>query len=156
MKGLQGDRFVRNAWYVAAWSAEVGRTPLARKVLGEPLVFFRKQDGSPVAFIDRCPHKLAPLSRGEVIGDLLQCGYHGMQMTAAAAVCACPASRRSRRRRGFGPFRWSEIYRRGLDLRWARRHAAAPHPSSRLPEHGDPKWGLVDGQYHADFCRPIT
>jgi len=34
--------FVRNAWYVAAWSAEVGRSLLSRRILGEPVVMFRK------------------------------------------------------------------------------------------------------------------
>ena len=53
-------------------------------------MFFRKQDGTPVAFIDRCPHKLAPLSRGEVIGDLLQCGYHGMQYDSSGRCVRVP------------------------------------------------------------------
>src|SRR5258706_6444739 len=36
-KGL----FLRNHWYVAAWSDEIGRKPLARVVLGDYLVLFR-------------------------------------------------------------------------------------------------------------------
>jgi phenylpropionate dioxygenase-like ring-hydroxylating dioxygenase large terminal subunit len=79
MSSQLGGHFVRNAWYVAAWGGEVGRSLLTRRILGEPVVMFRTQDGAPVAFVDRCPHKLAPLSRGELVGDLIQCGYHGMQ-----------------------------------------------------------------------------
>ena len=32
--------FVGNQWYVAAYSAEVGRDLLARTILGEPLVLY--------------------------------------------------------------------------------------------------------------------
>ena len=54
--------FIRNAWYVAAWSKEVGRSYLTRRILNEPVLMYRKQDGTVVALLDRCPHKLAPLS----------------------------------------------------------------------------------------------
>jgi phenylpropionate dioxygenase-like ring-hydroxylating dioxygenase large terminal subunit len=40
--------FLRNFWYVAAYDHEVGRKPLGRTVLGEPVVLFRKEDGTPV------------------------------------------------------------------------------------------------------------
>ena len=42
--------FLRNFWYVAAYDHEIGREPLGRMILGEPVVFFRKEDGAPVAF----------------------------------------------------------------------------------------------------------
>ena len=69
--------FLKNRWYVAAWSHEIGRAPLGRRIAGEPIVFYRTEGGQPVAFEDRCPHRLAPLSLGIVMGDDLRCGYHG-------------------------------------------------------------------------------
>ena len=48
-------------------------------ILGEPIVFFRTQDGTPVAFEDRCAHRHLPLSMGKLVGDRLQCHYHGLQ-----------------------------------------------------------------------------
>jgi vanillate O-demethylase monooxygenase subunit len=33
--------FLRNSWYVAAWDREIGRRPLARMILGEPIVLYR-------------------------------------------------------------------------------------------------------------------
>jgi phenylpropionate dioxygenase-like ring-hydroxylating dioxygenase large terminal subunit len=69
--------FVRNAWYIAARSDDLGRDPIPRLMLGEPVVLYRKQDGAPVAFEDRCCHRRAPLSKGKVEGDSLRCGYHG-------------------------------------------------------------------------------
>lgn len=70
--------FLRNHWYVAAWSHEVSREPLARVLLNEPVVFYRREDGSPVALQDRCCHRGYPLSRGTLQGDDIRCGYHGM------------------------------------------------------------------------------
>lgn len=70
--------FLRNAWYAAAFDHELARTPLARTVLNEPIVLFRRADGRPVALEDRCCHRSLPLSLGKVMGDELQCGYHGL------------------------------------------------------------------------------
>lgn len=71
-------KFLENAWYVAAWSDEVTRTPLARTLLEQPVVFFRREDGAPVAMQDRCPHRFVPLSRGKMRGDDIMCPYHGL------------------------------------------------------------------------------
>jgi len=43
-------------------------------------------DGVPVAILDRCPHRFAPLSRGRINGDFVECGYHGLQFNGAG-VC---------------------------------------------------------------------
>jgi vanillate O-demethylase monooxygenase subunit len=53
--------FVRNAWYIAAWSDEIASRPLARRILGEPIVLFRDSAGAVVALQDRCCHRGAPL-----------------------------------------------------------------------------------------------
>ena len=62
--------FLSNGWYVAALSREIGRTPLARWILGEPLVLYRTEAGAPVALSDRCPHRAAQLSKGCPIFDM--------------------------------------------------------------------------------------
>jgi vanillate O-demethylase monooxygenase subunit len=70
--------FVRNCWYVAALGAELtGGQPLARRLLGVPVMFYRKRDGQAVALEDRCPHRSMPLSLGRIEGDTVVCGYHG-------------------------------------------------------------------------------
>lgn len=79
--------FLRNTWYVAAWSWEVGPAPLARKILGESLVLFRTAGGALAALEDRCIHRGMPLSRGEVDGEIIRCQYHGLEF-AASGVCA--------------------------------------------------------------------
>jgi vanillate O-demethylase monooxygenase subunit len=70
--------YLRNSWYVTAWDYEISREPLARTILGEPVVLWRTDDGAAIAFEDRCCHRHAPLSAGKVHGDRLQCGYHGL------------------------------------------------------------------------------
>jgi len=71
--------FLRNSWYVAATDTEIGRKPLGRTILGEPIVMFRTEAGVPVAFEDRCAHRHLPLSMGKLVGDELQCHYHGLR-----------------------------------------------------------------------------
>jgi phenylpropionate dioxygenase-like ring-hydroxylating dioxygenase large terminal subunit len=72
-------KFLRNAWYVAAWADEVARGPIGRTLLGIPVVLFRDGAGTVRALRDRCPHRAAPLSRGKVVDGNLQCPYHGIE-----------------------------------------------------------------------------
>jgi len=75
--------FLKNIWYVAAWSDEVGQDLLPRRLLGEPVVLYRRQDGSAVALADRCPHRFAPLHLGKRVGDGIECAYHGLRFDCA-------------------------------------------------------------------------
>jgi vanillate monooxygenase len=70
--------FLKNCWYVGAWSSDLNTAILARRILGTPILMYRTSDGTPVAFLDRCPHRLVPLSAGSRVGDTIRCGYHGM------------------------------------------------------------------------------
>ena len=70
---------IKNAWYVAGWSDEFGEDLLARRILDEPILFYRATTGEPVAVLDVCPHKLAPMRLGQRVGDDVQCGYHGLK-----------------------------------------------------------------------------
>lgn len=70
--------FIRNDWYVAAWPDEVTEKPLARRLGNQPVVLYRERSGRAVALLDRCPHRGAPLSLGEVTEKGLQCNYHGL------------------------------------------------------------------------------
>lgn len=69
----------RHQWYVAAWSKEVGREPMERMILGEPVALYRKEDGQAVALHGRCPHRSFPLGRSRLVGDSIECGYHGIR-----------------------------------------------------------------------------
>lgn len=71
--------FLRNSWYAAGFSAEVTRQPMQRTLLDEPVVLYRTEAGAVVALGDRCPHRFAPLHRGQLFGDAIRCPYHGLR-----------------------------------------------------------------------------
>jgi phenylpropionate dioxygenase-like ring-hydroxylating dioxygenase large terminal subunit len=82
---------LRRFWYVACQSSELGTKPLARSVVGVPLVIFRGADGQAAAVLDRCPHRNVPLSLGRVVaGGRLECAYHGWQFEPGGRCALVP------------------------------------------------------------------
>ncbi len=73
------SHFLQNCWYVACSADEMSGKPFRRIILDVPIVLYRLEDGTPVALHDRCPHRLVPLSLGKLVGDHIQCIYHGLQ-----------------------------------------------------------------------------
>ena len=79
-------------WYVAALSSQVsGRKPFASTILEEPLVLFRGRDGRATALRDRCLHRNAALSEGDVFDGCIGCPYHGWTYDAKGACVAVPS-----------------------------------------------------------------
>jgi vanillate O-demethylase monooxygenase subunit len=83
--------YPRNHWYVIAFSHEVGRELLHRECLGDPVVLYRTENGEAVAMLDRCPHRGMPLSMGKLIGDVVQCGYHGFEYDCTGKCLKVPS-----------------------------------------------------------------
>jgi len=86
LKNSAQEKFVYNAWYIAAWPSELEDQPLARTILDEKIVLFRDKSGKVAALEDRCCHRAAPLSFGKVMTTGIQCGYHGMVFDSAG-IC---------------------------------------------------------------------
>ncbi|MFN0182352.1 MAG: Rieske 2Fe-2S domain-containing protein [Aquabacterium sp.] len=85
------DRFIEDAWYVAAWSHELADGALfARTLLGRPLVLHRLADGRVAALDDRCCHRAAPLSIGRKEVDAIRCLYHGLKFDAGGRCIEMP------------------------------------------------------------------
>jgi phenylpropionate dioxygenase-like ring-hydroxylating dioxygenase large terminal subunit len=86
--------WIRNAWYVIAWEHEIPTpeesTWFTRKVLGEPILVYRKTDGGYAALADKCCHRHAPLSVGRREGDAVRCGYHGLMFNAQGQCVEVP------------------------------------------------------------------
>jgi phenylpropionate dioxygenase-like ring-hydroxylating dioxygenase large terminal subunit len=72
-------QFLRNAWYAVTWAEDFADAPRAARVLGLKIALYRAADGRPVALGDVCPHRFAPLHRGIVMGDAIECPYHGLR-----------------------------------------------------------------------------
>ncbi len=77
-------------WYIACTSRQLRGRPVARTVLGVPLVLFRGAAGQPAALLDRCPHRNVALAGGRVTNGCLACPYHGWQFDGAGACQAVP------------------------------------------------------------------
>ncbi len=82
--------YLRNYWYIVAMPQEIGRSLLQRLILDESLLFYRKEDGTPIAMQNTCPHRSMPLSEGTLIGDTLRCGYHGLEFDPSGACTNIP------------------------------------------------------------------
>jgi phenylpropionate dioxygenase-like ring-hydroxylating dioxygenase large terminal subunit len=133
------DAFLPEHWYVAELGAAIRRTPIRRVILDQPIALYRKEDGSVAALYDRCPHRAYPLSRGEVRGDALVCGYHGFTFAPSGDCISVPGQPNIPRAacvRSYpvvesGPFVWI----------WMGDPARAD--ATRIPEHRwacDPAW----------------
>ncbi|MGE0736865.1 MAG: Rieske 2Fe-2S domain-containing protein [Alphaproteobacteria bacterium] len=82
---------LRNYWYVAARADEIGRAPLARIICNELIVLYRTQAGQAVALRDLCSHRRAPLSKGKLVGDAIECAYHGLVFGAGGRCVKIPS-----------------------------------------------------------------
>jgi vanillate O-demethylase monooxygenase subunit len=84
-------QYLRNTWYVAMWEDDLVRGELvARTICEQPLVFYRRLDGSPAAIIDQCAHRFAPLSEGRLCGEHVVCPYHGLRYDSTGACVENP------------------------------------------------------------------
>lgn len=71
--------FPKNCWYVAATTSELQPGGVVSRIICEiPMALFRSQEGQVGVLLDRCPHRLFPLSAGRVEGEGLRCAYHGL------------------------------------------------------------------------------
>jgi vanillate O-demethylase monooxygenase subunit len=142
--------FLRDQWYVAAMSDEVGTRPLGRMICNEPVVLFRKSDGSIAALEDRCPHRMAPLSLGEVVGDELQCGYHGARFDSAGRCTLIPSQKDLPIPRNFAARGYPVIERGALVFLWFGE-AAKADPAlipAWISRNTDDGWKAVHGYHH--------
>lgn len=84
--------FLKNTWYVAAWSHEISADGmLPRTIAGTPVLFWRDQHGKLACIEDRCCHRAAPLSMGRREGDSIRCMYHGLLFDTAGKCIEIPS-----------------------------------------------------------------
>jgi len=84
-------RYLRNCWYVVALADELdGQDTLARKILNEPILMLKDEQGEWSAISDRCPHRFAPLSKGTAASGTVTCAYHGLAFNGKGACTHNP------------------------------------------------------------------
>jgi phenylpropionate dioxygenase-like ring-hydroxylating dioxygenase large terminal subunit len=86
------NRGLLGQWYSVAKSIQVkaGR-PRGVTALGRKLVLWRGADARVNCLEDFCPHRGAPLSRGEVNEGNLSCRYHGVTLDGTGRILRVPA-----------------------------------------------------------------
>jgi phenylpropionate dioxygenase-like ring-hydroxylating dioxygenase large terminal subunit len=89
---FSGNPVLRHYWFALATSSELNAGPIARTLLGEPIVLWRDPEGTALAAPDRCPHREAPLSMGVVESGVLTCAYHGWRFGTAGRCVAIPSA----------------------------------------------------------------
>lgn len=137
--------FIRNCWYVAAWSHELPDTGMiARTIINEPLVLFRNRAGEVIVLEDRCCHRQAPLSLGRREGDDVRCMYHGLRFDCSGRCVEIPGQEtippQARVRRYAALDRHSWI--------WVWMGEAEAADASLVPPAvglDDPAWSLLSG-----------
>jgi len=134
--------YLKDVWYCAALSREIADKPLGRIICEKPMALFRTGSGRVAALEDRCAHRQAPLSIGQVIGDEIQCVYHGFVFNCEGACTHVP-------RQDMIPINariesYPAIERWGFVWVWiGAGQKADPATVPHLPWNADPK------------CRPV-
>ncbi|QBY01368.1 aromatic ring-hydroxylating dioxygenase subunit alpha [Rhodophyticola sp. CCM32] len=137
--------FLKNCWYVAAWSKDIGREMMAETFLGENIVLYRKEDGTPVALENACPHRKLPLSDGALEGDLVVCGYHGLTFDCTGICTDSPTQRGMTPRRAVVKS-YPVVDRYRFLWIWIGDPALAdPDQIFEIERFDDPTWGKTDG-----------
>lgn len=139
--------FLRNGWYAALWAKDLQDKPLARTFLNDKVVLFRTESGRAAALEDQCCHRAAPLSLGEVVGECLQCGYHGLKFDEAGQCVEVPGQAHvppeARVRSYPVEERWNVVWI------WMGEAALAdPADIPEIPWLDDPGWTTTPGYIH--------
>lgn len=141
------NMFVKNCWYIAAWSHEIGDEILARTLLGEPVCFFRDLSGKVVALLDRCAHRGAPLSMGRIEDGAVRCMYHGVKFGGSGACVEIPGQDRIPASMCVRNF--PVVERNQWVWIWMGDPAEAqPEDIPDTWSLGDPQWVYKPGYYH--------
>lgn len=142
-----GTPLIASCWYVAGWSTEFTRTPAERVILGRNLVFYRTEEGRPVALHNRCPHRSFPLSKGHLEGDNLRCGYHGLVFDPCGVCVEVPSQDIAPR--GIGVRAYAVAERKPFVWIWMGASDAADEAA--IPDTGwldSPDWSYASSYIH--------
>jgi phenylpropionate dioxygenase-like ring-hydroxylating dioxygenase large terminal subunit len=87
---------IKDQWYVILRSKELKKgKALGVLRMGERMVLWRDSQGKTVCQADLCPHRFAALSIGCVMGDTIQCPFHGFEYDTSGSCTYVPANGRA-------------------------------------------------------------
>lgn len=77
------------------FSHEIGNKPKAVQLFDKKLVLWRsKTDNNLYAIDDKCSHRGAKLSQGDLVGNCIECPYHGWQFDTKGRCVKIPQSKK--------------------------------------------------------------
>jgi len=86
------DKHLTQNWYVACLSRELGsKKPIQRIIYDQAYVLFRSDNGKVVCLPDRCLHRHAQLSKGDLFNGCIGCPYHGWTYDQEGVVVEIPS-----------------------------------------------------------------
>lgn len=136
--------FVRNSWYVAGWSQDFQQGIMPLEIVAQRIALFRDSSGKLHALEDRCPHRLLPLSKGKLLGDTIQCGYHGMTFDGSGKCVRVPGQENTPERATVRSFPVAE--RNGIVWVWTGDPDLADEALIfDLPQFSDQAWHVHHG-----------
>lgn len=143
--------FLKNAWYVAAWSDEITADLQRVVLLNENVCMYRISDGTVVALEDACPHRKMPLSKGRLKGDAVECGYHGLTFNCSGQCIVTPGQGNIPSNAKVHAYPIEERY--GLVWIWMGNPALADASEIfEIPEFDNPDWGMNKGKALSIDC----
>ena len=81
----------RECWYPVGFRQDLPpNKPYGFSLYDEPFVIYRNKQGKLVCLTDRCPHRAAKLSSGQIIDGRLECLYHGWQFNSQGKCLHIP------------------------------------------------------------------
>lgn len=143
---------ILNTWYVAAWSDEVTNKPIRRMICEQSIVLYRISDDQAKALADRCAHRAFPLSKGRMLGDSIECGYHGFTYGPDGRCTKVPGQTTLPERAVVRSYPLHE--KDGWIWVWMGGDPADADPSDIPDTHwmNDPNWASVEHSLQVD-CR---
>lgn len=126
-------------WYIAARSPQLASQPIRRTILGRHLVLFRETSGRPAALVDQCAHRNMALSQGRVVGETLECCYHGWRYDAAGACVHVPSLSATEKPPGICVRSFLVVEHDGFVWVYLGDDVPTQQPF-RFPHYGEPGW----------------
>lgn len=139
---------LRNIWYPVCQSVHINEKPAGLHRLGLDVVLWRDSHGRIHAHDDRCLHRGAKLSVGQVVNDTLRCAYHGWCYNTSGQCVTIPTSKVAEAK--LAPrlrlYQFEAQERAGLVWLYFPEHANQPVPPLVIPEE------LEDSAYSGFIC----
>jgi phenylpropionate dioxygenase-like ring-hydroxylating dioxygenase large terminal subunit len=87
---------IPNQWYAILESNEVKKNRIIGVTrMGEKMAAWRNAQGELSIMVDKCPHRGVAFSAGKLVGDYVECPFHGFQYDTTGNCKLVPANGRN-------------------------------------------------------------